>query len=126
MIHFQIGALIDNNQTVDSLMKYSTVNLNNVNKIIKNPYISQNYLQKNRDITESRFVFDKIYKKNIIQKIADYIGPQIWNQQLFFSYEFLFTFSCMKLCDSFISKNRIQLSEQRTGNTRMLPFPFPE
>ena len=107
VIHFQIGALKDNNQTVDSLMKYSTVNLNNVNKVIKNPYISQNYFQKNRDITESRFVFDKIYKKNIIQKIADYIGPQIWNQQLFFSYEFLFTFSCMKLCDSFISINDI-------------------
>ena len=103
IINYQIGGLVDNNQTSDSLVKYSTVNLNNVNKIIKKPYISENYFQKNRDITESRFAFDKIYKKNLIQKIGDFIGPQIWNQQLFFAYEFLFSFACMKLCDNFVT-----------------------
>ena len=48
-----------------------------------------------------------MYKKNLIQKIADYIGPQIWNQKLSFSYEFLFSFACMKKCESFITVNDI-------------------
>ena len=103
VVHFQICGIKYNKENIDSIMKYSTVNLNNVNKVIKKPYIEENYFQKNRDITESRFSFDKIYKKDLIQKIADFIGPQIWNQKIFFAYDFLFTFSCMKLCDNFVT-----------------------
>lgn len=103
VVHFQICGIKYNKENIDSIMKYSTVNLNNVNKVIKKPYIEENYFQKNRDITESRFSFDKIYKKDLIQKIADFIGPQIWNQKIFFAYDFLFTFSCIKLCDNLVT-----------------------
>ena len=84
-------------------MKYSTVNLNNINTIIRKPNIDDNYFQKKRDITESRFIFDKIYKKNLIEKIGDYIGPQIWNQRLSYKYDLLFSFACMKQCNTFIN-----------------------
>ena len=77
--------------------------MNNVNKILKNPDVFSNYIQKNRDITESRFIFDKMYKKELIQKAADLIGPQIWNQILTFGYDFLFAFAVMKQCNSFIN-----------------------
>ena len=107
IVHFQVGKIISGKEDKLSLMKYNTINLNNINKVIKKPYISENYFQKNRDITESKFIFDKIYKKNLIQKIADFIGPQIWNQKLTFSYEFLFSFACMKICESFININDI-------------------
>ena len=103
VVHYQICGIKYNKENIDSMMKYSTVNLNNVNKVIKKPYIEENYFQKKRDITESRFAFDKIYKKNLVQKIADFIGPQIWNQKIFFAYDFLFTFACMKLCDNFVT-----------------------
>ena len=103
VVHFQICGIKYNKENIDSIMKYSTVNLNNVNKVMKKPYIEENYFQKNRDITESRFSFDKIYKKDLIQKIADFIGPQIWNQKIFFAYDFLFTFSCIKLCDNLVT-----------------------
>ena len=103
VVHYQICGIKYNKDNIDSVMKYSTVNLNNVNKLIKKPYISENYFQKKRDITESRFAFDKIYKKNLVEKIADFIGPQIWNQKIYFSYDFLFTFACMKLCENFVT-----------------------
>ena len=102
-MHYQICGIKYNKENIDSIMKYSTVNLNNVNKVIKKPDIAENYFQKKRDITESRFAFDKIYKKNLVQKIADFIGPQIWNQKIYFSYDFLFTFACMKLCENFVT-----------------------
>ena len=103
VVHYQISGIAYEKKDNEILMQCSTVNLNNINKIIRKPYISDNYFQKNRDITESRFVFDKIYKKNLIEKIADFIGPQIWNMQLTFAYDFLFTFACMKQCDTFIN-----------------------
>ena len=106
IVHFKICISIYNKENIDqieSLNYISTVNLNNLNKILKNPDIFANYLQKNKDITESRFIFDKIYKRDLIQKAADYIGPQIWNQILEFGFDFLFTFAMMKQCNSFIN-----------------------
>ena len=106
IVHFKICLSIYNKENIDqieSLNYISTVNLNNLNKILKNPDIFANYLQKNKDITESRFIFDKMYKRDLIQKAADYIGPQIWNQILEFGFDFLFTFAMMKQCNSFIN-----------------------
>ena len=86
---------------------------------MKKPYIEENYFQKNRDITESRFAFDKIYKKELIQKIADYIGPQIWNQKLSYAYEFLFAFSSMKQCDTFVTINDIGYCHKIKDESKM-------
>ena len=106
IVHFKICISIYNKENIDqieSLNYISTVNLNKLNKILKNPDIFANYLKKSKDITESRFIFDKMYKRDLIQKAADYIGPQIWNQILEFGFDFLFTFAMMKQCNSFIN-----------------------
>ena len=106
IVHFKICLSIYNKENIDqieSLNYISTVNLNKLNKILKNPDIFTNYLKKNKDKTESRFIFDKMYKRDLIQKAADYIGPQIWNQILEFGFDFLFTFAMMKQCNSFIN-----------------------
>ena len=103
IVHYKICISIYNKDQIESLNYISTVNLNNVNKILKNPDVFSNYIQKKRDITESRFIFDKMYKKELIQKAADLIGPQIWNQILTFGYDFLFAFAVMKQCKSFIN-----------------------
>ena len=103
IVHYKICISLYNKDQIESLNYISTVNLNNVNKILKNPNVFSNYIQKNRDITESRFIFDKMYKKELIQKAADLIGPQIWNQILTFGYDFLFAFAVMKQCNSFIN-----------------------
>ena len=102
-VNYRICISLYNKDQIESLNYISTVNLNNVNKILKSPDIFLNYFQKKRDITESRFIFDKMYKRELIQKAADLIGPQIWNQILSFGYEFLFAFAVMKQCNSFIN-----------------------
>ena len=103
IVNYRICISLYNKDQIESLNYISTVNLNNVNKILKSPDIFLNYFQKKRDITESRFIFDKMYKRELIQKAADLIGPQIWNQILSFGYEFLFAFAVMKQCNSFIN-----------------------
>ena len=102
-VNYRICISLYNKEQIESLNYIPTVNLNNVNKILKSPDIFLNYFQKKRDITESRFIFDKMYKRELIQKAADLIGPQIWNQILSFGYEFLFAFAVMKQCNSFIN-----------------------
>ena len=102
-VNYRICISLYNKDQIESLNYIPTVNLNNVNKILKSPDIFLNYFQKKRDITESRFIFDKMYKRELIQKAADLIGPQIWNQILSFGYEFLFAFAVMKQCNSFIN-----------------------
>ena len=103
IVNYRICISLYNKEQIESLNYIPTVNLNNVNKILKSPDIFLNYFQKKRDITESRFIFDKMYKRELIQKAADLIGPQIWNQILSFGYEFLFAFAVMKQCNSFIN-----------------------
>ena len=103
IINYQSCGAKYNKDNIESLMSINTINLNYTNKLFKKPEIIENYLQNKREITESRFVFDKIYKKDLIQKIADYIGPQIWNQKLLFGFEFLFCFSSMKFCNSIVT-----------------------
>ena len=103
IVNYRICISLYNKDQIESLNYIPTVNLNNVNKILKSPDIFLNYFQKKRDITESRFIFDKMYKRELIQKAADFIGPQIWNQILSFGYEFLFAFAVMKQCNSFIN-----------------------
>jgi glycosyltransferase involved in cell wall biosynthesis len=102
-VNYRICISLYNKEQIESLNYIPTVNLNNVNKILKSPDIFLNYFQKKRDITESRFIFDKMYKRELIQKAADLIGPQIWNQILSFGYDFLFAFAVMKQCNSFIN-----------------------
>ena len=101
-VNYRICISLYNKDQIESLNYIPTVNLNNVNKILKSPDIFLNYFQKKRDI-KSRFIFDKMYKRELIQKAADLIGPQIWNQILSFGYEFLFAFAVMKQCNSFIN-----------------------
>ena len=102
-VNYRICISLYNKDQIESLNYIPTINLNNVNKILKSPDIFLKYFQKKRDITESRFIFDKMYKRELIQKAADLIGPQIWNQILLFGYEFLFAFAVMKQCNSFIN-----------------------
>ena len=103
IVNYRICISLYNKDQIESLNYIPTVNLNNVNKILKSPDIFLNYFQKKRDITESRFIFDKMYKRELIEKAADLIGPQIWNQILSFGYDFLFAFAVMKQCNSFIN-----------------------
>ena len=84
-----------------------TFNPNNFNKILRQPEIGDNYLQKRNNITGSGFVFDKIYSRELIQRVADYIGPHIWNQNLIFVDDFLLCFACMKNTKSLVNIGEI-------------------
>ena len=104
IVHYQTCACtIKENGEMEQFLIFFTFNPKNFNQVIRQPEISDNYMQKQKNVTGSGLVFDKIYKRELIQRAADYIGPHIWNQNLIFCDDFLLCFACMKMAKSIVN-----------------------
>jgi len=121
IVHYQsCGAMQTDNGKIESLVIFNTYNPNNFNQIIRSPHIGDNYMQKKKDVTGSGLVFDKIYKKELIYKIGDYLGPHIWNQNLIYVDDFLLAFAAMKTADTIVNIASIgyfHLIDKQTSTT---------
>jgi glycosyltransferase involved in cell wall biosynthesis len=121
IVHYQsCGAMQTDNGKIESLVIFNTYNPNNFNQIIRSPHIGDNYMQKKKDVTGSVLVFDKIYKKELIYKIGDYLGPHIWNQNLIYVDDFLLAFAAMKTADTIVNIASIgyfHLIDKQTSTT---------
>lgn len=107
IVHYQsCGSMNKKNGEMDRYVIFNTYNPNNFNQIIRQPEISDNYMQKKKNVTGSGFVFDKIYSKELMIRIADYLGPHIWNQNLVYVDDFLLAFASMKC-----TKNIVNIGE---------------
>ena len=108
IVHYQTcGSEINSNGEFGPFLLITTFNPNNFNKVIRKPEIGDNYFQKNKNITGSGFVFDKIYSRSLIKRAADYIGADVWNQNLIFVDDFLLAFAVMKMADSIVNIGEI-------------------
>ena len=108
IVHYQTcGCKYLDNGEMDKFYLFFTFNLFNFNKVIKQPEIRDNYMQKKKHVTGSGFVFDKIYSRNLIKRIADFIGPHIWNQNLIFVDDFLLAFAAMRTTDSIVNSGQV-------------------
>ena len=107
LVHYQTcGSMIKENGDMEPFVIFNTYNPNNFNQVIRQPEIGDNYMQKKKNITGSGFVFDKIYSKELMIRIADYIGPHIWNQNLVYIDDFLLAFASMK-----VTRNIVNIGE---------------
>ena len=80
-------------------------------------------MQKQKNASCSGLVYDKIYKRELVQRAADYIGPQIWNQNLIFYDDFLLCFACMKMAKSIVNIEEIgywHLIKQTESTTNLV------
>ena len=108
IVHYQTcGCLVDENGKMDKFAIFFTFNPNTFNQVIRAPYIGDNYFQNKKDVTGSGFVFDKIYSRALIIRAANYIGPDIWNQNLVYIDDLLLCFAAMKNAKTIVSINDI-------------------
>ena len=107
IVHYQTCGATKKNSELDSFVIFFTFNPNNFNQVIKQPDIGDNYMQKKKNVTGSGFVFDKIYSRELIFRIADYISPQIWNQNLVYMDDFLLAYASMKMANSIVNIGEI-------------------
>ena len=74
IVHYQTcGCKYLDNGEMDKFYLFFTFNLFNFNKVIKQPEIRDNYMQKKKHVTGSGFVFDKIYSRNAAMRTTDSI-----------------------------------------------------
>jgi len=108
IVHYQTcGCLVDDDGKMDKFAIFFTFNPNTFNQVIRAPYIGDNYFQNKKDVTGSGFVFDKIYSRSLIIRAANYIGPDIWNQNLVYIDDLLLCFAAMKNAKTIVSINDI-------------------
>ena len=108
MIHYQTcGCVIDENGKLGNFLLLTIFNPKSFEKVLRQPEISDNYFQKSNNITGSGFVFDKIYSKELMKRVANYIGPQIWNQNLVFSDDFLLAYAAMRMANTLVNLGEI-------------------
>ena len=108
LIHYQTcGSMIKENGDMEPFVIFNTYNPNNFNQVIRQPEIGDNYMQKKKNVTGSGFVFDKIYSKELMLRIADYLGPHIWNQNLVYIDDFLLAFASMKMTRNIVNIGEI-------------------
>ena len=104
IVQFQTcGSGIDDKGLFEKFGIIYTSNLNNTfNKVIRPPYIGNNYMQLRGNATGSTFVFDKIYKRSLVLKAADYIAPEFWNLNLVYLSDLLLSFGLMKSASTIV------------------------
>ena len=108
MIHYQTcGAVLDEKDQMGDFLLFGTFNPHNFGKVLKQPEISDNYFQKSNNITGSGFVFDKIYSRELMKRVADYLGPHVWNQNLVFSDDYLLCYATMRMTNSIVNIGEI-------------------
>ena len=121
IVHYQTCACTMNEKgEMDPFVIFFTFNPNNFNKVIRQPEIGDNYMQKKKNVTGSGLVFDKIYSKELIERIADYLGPHIWNQNLIYIDDFLLAFASMKMAKTIVNTGEIgywHLIDKSTSTT---------
>ena len=108
MIHYQTcGCVVDEKGELGDFLVISVFNPHSFRKVLKQPEISDNYFQKANNITGSGLVFDKLYSKELMKRVADYIGPHIWNQNLVFSDDYLLAYAAMRMTNSMVNLGEI-------------------
>jgi glycosyltransferase involved in cell wall biosynthesis len=104
IVQFQsCGSGIDDKGIFEKFGIFYTFNPNTFNKVIREPYIGYNFMQGRRDVTGSTFVFDKIYRRSLALRTANYIAPEFWNQNLVYLGELLLCFGMMKSAKTLVS-----------------------
>ena len=108
IIHYQTcGCVVDERGELGDFLIMSVFNPHSFGKVLKQPEISDNYFQKSNNITGSGLVFDKIYSRELMKRVADYIGPHIWNQNLVFSDDYLLAYAAMRMTNSMVNIGEI-------------------
>ena len=108
IVHYQTCGCSKNEKgEYDPFVIFFSFNPTNFNKVIRQPEIGDNYYQKRKNVTGSAYVFDKLYRRDLILRIGDYLGPQVWNQNLSFCDDFLLAFASMKCAKSIVNIGQI-------------------
>ena len=82
--------IINNEIKINSLI--SNIDKSNLTKLIRQPEI-ENYYYQSYKHKKKEIIFDKMYRKAVIKRMANFIGPNIWNLNINFFHEYILNFA---------------------------------
>ena len=93
---------ITENGYIEKYLFFENLIPNNFNTIIGQPEI-RDYYKKSSNKTGPHIIFDKIFKKELIVNVSDYIGQNIWNQKIFYFDDFLLAYGIFRMAKSIVN-----------------------
>ena len=100
IVNYQVCVSITGDE---NLKLNSVLNPNDFNKILKQPGIIDNYYKDKTNFDYSDFIFDKIYSRQLIKRISNFIGPNIWNQNIASFEDILINYAAMKTAKTIVN-----------------------
>ena len=84
--------IINDEIKINSLI--SNIDKNNLTQLIRQPEI-ENYFYQSYKHQKKEIIFDKMYRKAVIKRMSNFIGPNIWNLNINFFHEYILNFAHM-------------------------------
>ena len=98
-----IGSTFDQDETYDYLVAY--VSKEKYGVIVYPPNVKRILFGQSESPGGSGIVYDKLYRRNVINKMADFLGEDLINIHLIFMEDFLISFGAFRVAESFMLAN---------------------
>ena len=95
-----VGSAFDGKENYDYVMAY--VSREKYGQIKYKPYVKTILFGQPKNQGGSGIVYDKLYKRNLINKMADFLGKDLIHIHLIFMEDFLISFAAFRTADSYM------------------------
>jgi len=95
-----VGSTYDGDETYDYLVAYTSKE--KYGKIVYPPQTKFLLFGQKESQGGSGIVYDKLYRRNLINKMADFLGEDLINIHLIFMEDFLISFAAFRTTDSYM------------------------
>ena len=95
---------LDKNQFIDVFL-FSNEGNNLYNRVFYQPEIKKSFFYENKQDVIAGIIYNKLYSHKEIEKMADYIGEDFWNQHFIYMEDFIMCFAVARTADSLMLLN---------------------
>ena len=95
-----VGSTFDGHETYDNIIAYKSKI--KYYDILHPPNVKNILFGQKESPGGSGIVYDKLYKRNLINKMADFLGEDLINTHLIFMEDFLISFAAFRTADSYM------------------------
>lgn len=98
------GGRYDGKNGFNTFLLATTVNKDRTNKILVQPEIRNNffYINKSEEDLISGIVYDKLYSRKLIKRMADAMGADCWNTHLIYMEDFIISLAAAREAKSYM------------------------
>jgi len=90
------------NQKFIDIFLFSNQDKNLYDRVFYQPEIKKSFFYENKQDIIAGIVYNKLYSHKEIEKMADYIGEEFWNQHFIYMEDFIMSFAIARTAESFM------------------------